>query len=84
MDLQFLRAGLTVEPSVGATMKARARTEEEGVADRKRKAWRGKTTQQFGVGSKSCCQKQNKFRSDGKYLLFSVSGADLRKQRSCN
>lgn len=28
MDLQFLRAGLTVEPSVGATMEARACTEE--------------------------------------------------------
>lgn len=28
MDLQFLRVGLTVEPSVGATMVARARIEK--------------------------------------------------------
>lgn len=84
MDLQFLRVGLTVEPSVGATMVARARIEK--------REWQ---KEEEGMGRKNntviwCWvqlllpKKKKKIGSDGKYLLFSVSGADLRKQRSCN
>lgn len=71
MDLQFSRVGLTVEPSVGATMEARACTEEREWQTGREKLGDEKQHSNLVLGP-SPAQKKKKNISDGKYLLFSV------------